>query len=65
MNVRELEANKALSSFEARDLNVDVRLPYADGTFDAVVNAVSVDYVRARPQLCLRPARRAQRAAGR
>lgn len=45
MNVRELEANKALSSFEARDLNTDPSLPYADATFDAVVNAVSVDYM--------------------
>lgn len=62
MNVRELEANKALSSFEARDLNVDVKLPYADGTFDAVVNAVSVDYVRAR--LRRLPARLARHAAG-
>lgn len=45
MNVRELEANARLTSFEARDLNTDPSLPYADTTFDAVVNAVSVDYM--------------------
>jgi SAM-dependent methyltransferase len=45
MNLRELEANKALTSFEARDLNTDPKLPYADGHFDAVINAVSVDYM--------------------
>ncbi|CAG9466136.1 unnamed protein product [Pedinophyceae sp. YPF-701] len=45
MNSDELGRNRALTDWEVRDLNVDPRLPYEDGSMDAVVNAVSIDYL--------------------
>lgn len=63
MNVRELEANKALTTFEARDLNTDPSLPFADASFDAVINAVSVDYMT-RPLELFREMHRVLRPGG-
>eukprot|EP00899_Mesostigma_viride_P005493 jgi/Mesvir1/14945/Mv14621-RA.1 len=48
MNEPELKRNPVLTEYTVKDLNVDPTLPYEDGTFDVVVNAVSVDYL-ARP----------------
>jgi len=45
MNEQELKANDALTEYTVRDLNVDPTLPYEDNSFDAVLNAVSVDYM--------------------
>lgn len=45
MNLRELEANAALTERVVHDLNRNPRLPFPDGTFDAVLNCVSVDYL--------------------
>ncbi len=45
LNQRELEANKTLSEYVIHDLNQDPRLPFADASFDVVLNTVSVDYL--------------------
>jgi SAM-dependent methyltransferase len=45
MNAAELAANPRLASFDVRDLNADPRLPYADTCFDAVLCAVSIQYL--------------------
>lgn len=45
MNDAELQANPRLSEHVVRDLNQDPTLPYQEGDFDAVVNAVSVQYL--------------------
>jgi len=45
MNREELENNPRLTDFEVRDLNREPELPYADSSFDAVVNAVSIQYL--------------------
>ena len=45
MNEEELARNKQLTSYDAKDLNADPTLPYADSTFDFVFNVVSVDYL--------------------
>jgi hypothetical protein len=45
MNAEELAANPLLSERHVHDLNVEARLPYADGAFDAVVCTVSVEYL--------------------
>jgi len=45
MNELELERNPVLSAFVVRDLNRDPTLPYPDESFDAVLNAVSVQYL--------------------
>jgi len=45
MNTQELAANGRLSEKTVHDLNKDPELPYADGCFDAVLNAVSVQYL--------------------
>ena len=45
MNRAELEDNPRLDDFVVHDLNRDPVLPYADGEFDAVVCAVSVQYL--------------------
>ncbi len=41
----ELEANPRLTEHRVHDLNADPRLPYEDASFDAVLNAVSVQYL--------------------
>jgi len=45
MNVHELEHNPQLTDFVVHDLNATPELPYPADTFDAVVNAVSVQYL--------------------
>ncbi|MEX2552976.1 MAG: methyltransferase domain-containing protein, partial [Actinomycetota bacterium] len=45
MNAEEMEDNPQLGSFVIHDLNKDPTLPFAEGAFDAVVCAVSVQYL--------------------
>jgi len=45
MNSRELAENPRLSDFVVHDLNREPDLPYPDASFDAVVNAVSIQYL--------------------
>jgi SAM-dependent methyltransferase len=45
MNPNELAANEAATERVVHDLNVDPSLPFADGSFDAAVCCVSVDYL--------------------
>eukprot|EP00897_Mesotaenium_endlicherianum_P007908 jgi/Mesen1/7145/ME000037S06508 len=46
LNEAELLANKSLSSFFVQDLNVSQRLPLGDGTFNAALCCVSVQYLQ-------------------
>jgi SAM-dependent methyltransferase len=45
MNAVELDANERLDARVVHDLNRDPRLPFGDGAFDAVLIAVSVQYL--------------------
>ncbi|HJM88246.1 MAG TPA: class I SAM-dependent methyltransferase [Dehalococcoidia bacterium] len=45
MNHEELAGNPQLDDFVVHDLNREPNLPYDEGEFDAVVNAVSVQYL--------------------
>ena len=45
MNLEELAGNPQLDDFVVHDLNREPTLPYAEEEFDAVVNAVSVQYL--------------------
>jgi len=45
MNRVELAENPRLTSFLVHDLNRCPELPFADATFDAVLNAVSIQYL--------------------
>ena len=45
MNAQELAANPRLDAWHLQDLNRDARLPWADASFDAVLVAVSVQYL--------------------
>ena len=45
MNEAELARNPVLTEYAVKDLNTDPVLPYADSSFDFIVNAVSVDYL--------------------
>ena len=45
MNAAELAANPRLTSFDVVDLNATPRLPYRDASFDAVLCAVSIQYL--------------------
>lgn len=45
MNRVELEHNSRLTDFVVQDLNVAPELPFADAAFDAVINAVSIQYL--------------------
>lgn len=45
LNENELKQNKRLTRHVLHDLNRDPHLPFPDGTFDAVINTVSVDYM--------------------
>lgn len=45
MNREELRANARLTDFAVHDLNAEPELPYPDASFDAVTNAVSVQYL--------------------
>ena len=45
MNALELAANDQLTDYEARNLNVNPKLPYEDNTYDFVTCVVSIDYL--------------------
>lgn len=45
MNEEELKNNKVLTEWNVKDLNKDPTLPYDNQSFDAVVCAVSIDYL--------------------
>jgi hypothetical protein len=53
MNAAELEANSRLTERVVQDLNVDPALPWGDGSFDAAIVTVSVQYLT-RPAECSR-----------
>jgi SAM-dependent methyltransferase len=63
MNEAELAANPMATSTVVHNLNDDPRLPFADGSFDAVVCCVSVDYLT-RPVEVFRDVARVTRQAG-
>jgi SAM-dependent methyltransferase len=64
MSREELAANPRLTAFEVRDLNADPRLPWPDASFDAVLCAVSIQYL-VRPVDVFREAARVLRPGGR
>ncbi len=45
LNAVELAANPMAAARVVHDLNADPQLPFADSSFDAVVNCVSIDYL--------------------
>lgn len=45
LNENELKSNKSLTRYVLHDLNANPKLPFADNTFDVVLNTVSVDYM--------------------
>jgi SAM-dependent methyltransferase len=45
MNHVELQHNPRLTDFVVHDLNAQPELPYPDAVFDAVINAVSIQYL--------------------
>jgi SAM-dependent methyltransferase len=63
MNASELDANSMATERIVQDLNVDPVLPFADGSFDAVLCCVSIDYL-VRPVEVLREAARVLRTGG-
>ena len=63
MNAQELEANPRLTDHVVHDLNREPELPYADASFDAVINAVSIQYLT-RPVEVFRSAARVLRPGG-
>ena len=64
MNEAELAANPRLASHDVRDLNESAQLPYPDASFDAVLCAVSIQYL-VRPTRVFREAARVLRPGGR
>ncbi|MGB3535625.1 MAG: methyltransferase domain-containing protein [Microcoleaceae cyanobacterium] len=46
MNPEELAKNPQLDHYFVQDLNQDLKLPFSDGEFDAVLNCVSVQYLQ-------------------
>jgi len=63
MNGEELARNPRLTERVVQDLNLTPALPWADGTFDAVVNAVSIQYL-VRPVEVFAEVRRVLRPGG-
>lgn len=63
MNRVELEANPQLDDFVVQDLNRNPLLPYPDNSFDAVLNTVSVQYLK-RPIEVFREVGRVLKAGG-
>jgi hypothetical protein len=63
MNALELQANRQLSDFEPKNLNIEPKLPYADESFDVVTCVVSVDYL-IHPLDVFKEARRVLRPGG-
>lgn len=64
MNDEELAANPKLTERRVHDLNVTPVLPFADGEFDLVLCALSIEYL-ARPEAVLREVRRVLKPGGR
>jgi len=64
MNAEELAANPRLTGFDVQDLNAAPRLPYPDASFDAVLCAVSIQYLT-RPLEVFAEAARVLRPGGR
>ncbi|MEA2625007.1 MAG: hypothetical protein QOD06_1052 [Candidatus Binatota bacterium] len=64
LNAEEMDDNPTLTERLVHDLNRDPRLPLADGSFDAVVNTVSIQYVT-RPIEVLNDVARVLRPGGR
>ena len=63
MNAMELEENPRLDEYVTRDLNRDPELPFPDASFDAVLNAVSIQYL-IRPVEVFRSAARVLKPGG-
>ena len=63
MNASELDANSMATERIVQDLNVNPVLPFSDGSFDAVLCCVSIDYL-VRPIEVLREAARVLRPGG-
>ncbi|MFP8873337.1 MAG: methyltransferase domain-containing protein [Myxococcota bacterium] len=63
MNRVELERNPRLTDHVVHDLNRDPELPFEDASFDAVINAVSIQYL-AKPVSVFRSAARVLRPGG-
>ncbi len=63
LNPVELGANPVAAERVVQDLNADAVLPFADASFDAVVNCVSVDYL-VRPTEVLAEVARVLRPGG-
>lgn len=63
MNATELDANTIATERVVQDLNADPVLPFANGSFDAVLCCVSIDYL-VRPVEVLREAARVLRPGG-
>ena len=63
MNEQELAQNPRLDDFLVHDLNRDPELPYIGGSFDVVLNAVSIQYLT-RPAEVFRSAARVLRPGG-
>lgn len=63
MNRQELERNPQLTDFVVHDLNTMPELPFPDASFDAVVNAVSIQYLT-RPVDVFAAVRRALKPGG-
>lgn len=63
LNADELAGNPRLDAWTVQDLNAKPRLPYAGGSFDAVLITVSIQYLT-RPDLVLREVARVLRPEG-
>jgi SAM-dependent methyltransferase len=64
MNAAELEGNPRYTDHVVHDLNQDPELPYPDASFDAVINAVSIQYLT-RPVEVFRSVQRVLKPGGR
>jgi SAM-dependent methyltransferase len=64
LNAAELAANPRLTVFDVWDLNAEPKLPYPDASFDAVLCAVSIQYL-VRPVEVLAEVARVLRPGGR
>lgn len=63
MNREELAGNPRLTDFSVHDLNREPELPYENASFDAVINAVSIQYLT-RPVEVFRSVARVLRPGG-
>ena len=63
LNLQELERNPRLTDFVVHDVNATPELPFPDESFDAVVNAVSIQYLT-RPVEIIASVRRVLKSGG-